>query len=185
VCGRLDRLAPMPVVGGRSHGLQVRSRVATRARATRDHRTRIRSVDDSHDPGHFSRAGMALSRDRGRRRLHCRVAVSASRCDGSRHRNGSRNEVSRGYRSGEHGVEQVVVDGFVTEWGQGHPIGALYDLTFQRLERPAIDSGAIDPEGFKRLLALMRSPDFWALSHIFYSARGRRPAARPVRRAAP
>ena len=73
------------------------------------------------------------------------------------------------------GLEQVVVEGFITEWGHGHPIGALYDLTFQRLKEPALKSGAIDSGDFDRLLALMRSPDFRALSHLFYSARGQRP----------
>ena len=81
--------------------------------------------------------------------------------------------IGKVFRSG--GLEQVVVEGFVTEWGQGHPIGSLYDLTFQRLKEPALESGAIDSGDFDRLLSLMRSPDFRALSHLFYSARGQRP----------
>jgi len=74
------------------------------------------------------------------------------------------------------GLDQVSVEGFITEWDQAHPLGSLFDLTFQRLERPAIETGSIDREDFDRLLEVMRSTDFKALSHIFYSARGRRPA---------
>lgn len=72
------------------------------------------------------------------------------------------------------GLEQVNVEGFITEWDRDHPIGSLYELTFQRLQQPAIESGAISSADFDRLLKLMRSPDFKALSHIFYSARGKR-----------
>jgi SAM-dependent methyltransferase len=77
------------------------------------------------------------------------------------------------FRAG--GLEQVEVEGFITEWGLAHPIGSLYELTFQRLQQPAIETGAITSADFDRLLEVMRSPDFRALSHIFYSARGRRP----------
>ncbi len=73
-------------------------------------------------------------------------------------------------------LEQVNVEGFITEWDHEHPVGSLYELTFQRLEQPAIESGAISSRDFNRLLEVMRSPDFKALSHIFYSARGKRPS---------
>lgn len=84
--------------------------------------------------------------------------------------------IGEAFRAG--GLEQVNVEGFITEWDKAHPIGSLYELTFQRLEQPAIESGAISSTDFDRLLELMRSPDFKALSHVFYSARGKRPPPR-------
>ena len=71
-------------------------------------------------------------------------------------------------------LENVVVEGYIVEWGAGHPLASLYDLTFQRLQGPALQSGAIDEGDFERLVELIRSPHLHALSHIVYSARGQR-----------
>ena len=72
------------------------------------------------------------------------------------------------------GLEHVTVEGFVAEWDAGHPLALLYDLTFQRLQAPAIEGGAINREDFDRLIALLRSSHLHALSHVFYAARGRK-----------
>jgi len=76
------------------------------------------------------------------------------------------------------GLDQVVVEGYVTEWDSGHPLASLYDLTFQRLRAPAIEGGVIGRGDFDRLISLLRSPDLHALSHVLFCARGQRPSAR-------
>ncbi len=72
------------------------------------------------------------------------------------------------------GLENIVVEGYIVEWGAGHPLASLYDLTFQRLKGPALQSGALDEGEYNRLMALICSPDLHALSHVVYSARGQR-----------
>lgn len=74
------------------------------------------------------------------------------------------------------GLGQVVVEGFVTEWGPDHPLATLYNLTFERLRGPAIQAGVISKPDVDRLLSMLRSPGFHALSHIVYAGRGQRPA---------
>ena len=64
----------------------------------------------------------------------------------------------------------------MTEWSADHPLASLYGLTFQRLERPALESGVISRSDFDRLSSMLREPGFHALSHIVYAGRGQRPA---------
>ena len=74
------------------------------------------------------------------------------------------------------GLERVHVEGLVLEWGADHPLAALFDLTFQRLRDAALEKGVLTSGDYDRLLGLMRSPGFRALSHTVYAARGRRSA---------
>jgi trans-aconitate methyltransferase len=87
-------------------------------------------------------------------------------------------EMNYGRRLGEvfrdSGLESVAVEGYIIEWGAGHPLASLYDLTFQRLQVPILQSGALDAGDYNRLMELIRSPHLHAISHVVYSARGRR-----------
>jgi len=89
-------------------------------------------------------------------------------------------EMSYGRRLGaalrDAGLEHVAVEGLVTEWSSDHPIASLYDLTFQRLQGPAVQSGVINKPDLDRLLSMLRGPDLHALSHIVYAGRGQRAA---------
>lgn len=72
------------------------------------------------------------------------------------------------------GLEHVVVEGYITEWDCDHPIASLYDLTFQRLQGPALERAAISESDLNRLFSMLRSSELRALSHIVYAARGQR-----------
>lgn len=89
-------------------------------------------------------------------------------------------EMSYGRRIGaalrSAGLERVAVEGYITEWGCDHPIASLYDLTFQRLQAPALQSGAISESDLNQPFSMLRSSELRALSHIVYAARGQRAA---------
>ena len=89
-------------------------------------------------------------------------------------------EMSYGRRLGpafrDAALEHVVVEGYVTEWSSKHPVASLYDLTFQRLRAPALQRGVVTKASLDRLLSILRSPGFHALSHVVYAGRGQRTA---------
>lgn len=71
------------------------------------------------------------------------------------------------------GLSDVVTEGAVVEWNSEHPLAQLYTLTFQRLKARALDEGAITANDHERLVRMMTEPDFVALSHTIFAARGR------------
>lgn len=89
-------------------------------------------------------------------------------------------EMSYGRRIGSAlrnaGLERVVVEGYITEWSSDHPVASLYDMTFQRLQGPALQGGVIGEADLNRLLSMIRSSGLHALSHVIYAARGQRAA---------
>ena len=75
------------------------------------------------------------------------------------------------------GLVDVVMEGLVVEWGAGRPLTAFFALTIERLRDVFLDSGRLCAEEIDRFGELVRAPEFAALSHTLFSARGRKPSA--------
>jgi 2-polyprenyl-3-methyl-5-hydroxy-6-metoxy-1,4-benzoquinol methylase len=76
-----------------------------------------------------------------------------------------------------HRLRNVHVEGVVFEWDAGHPLAALYQMTFVRLRDLVVGNGTLSEEHFARLQNIMRLPDFHAMSNTLFLARGQRAAA--------
>ena len=74
-----------------------------------------------------------------------------------------------------HGMEDVCVEGVVFEWGAGHPLAALYQMTFHRLKDLVIEQNVLSKKDFEHLIDIMTSPNFYGLSNTLLLARGRKP----------
>jgi len=74
------------------------------------------------------------------------------------------------------GLIDLLVEGHVSEWNRGQPIGELFRLTFQRIHGRVIATGSLTGDKFKRLFDLVECPMFSALGNIVFFARGDDPA---------
>lgn len=75
----------------------------------------------------------------------------------------------------ENGLEAVHVEGVIFEWDSEHPLGALYRMTFDRLRDLVVGNGALSESEMNRLLGIMASTGFHALSNTLLVGRGRMP----------
>jgi SAM-dependent methyltransferase len=77
----------------------------------------------------------------------------------------------------EAGLVNVVNEGTVVEWAHDDPLALFFSMTFERLRPAVVEQGVLSTLEHGRLVAMMTSPGFHAISNTVFTARGQLDAA--------
>lgn len=72
------------------------------------------------------------------------------------------------------GLSNVTSEAFAFEWSGADSLADFYAMTFQRLRTPVLDQGVLSAQELDRLVGLMKSPGFHAISNLVFTTRGQR-----------